>query len=256
MATERRPVPVEELAKYVAEAGNPSNERELSYAEVTLPRRFLAGGLVIVDTPGVGGIGSAHSAATLAALPTADAVLLVSDAAQEYSEPEIDFLRQAMKLCPNVACVLTKTDLYPQWRQGRRIGPAAPGAGRDRRAAASRSPRLCAFTPWSTKDADLNVESGFRALSDHLQQNILAKTSDLARKSVVNDVQYVGEHLALSIQGEMDALRDPAHNQEFVAELEKARDEGQRAAQAHGPLAERPERRHHRPDRRHRVRLS
>ena len=49
-----------------------------------------------------------HTTSTLAALPTADAVLLVSDASQEYTEPEIDFLRQAMKLCPNVACVLTK----------------------------------------------------------------------------------------------------------------------------------------------------
>jgi len=221
-ATDRRPVPVDELAKYVAEAGNPSNERRLSYAEVTLPRRFLAGGLIIVDTPGVGGIGSAHSAATLAALPTADAVLLVSDAAQEYSEPEIGFLRQAMKLCPNVACVLTKTDLYPQWRQIaeldrqhlQRAGIDAPLIP------VSSTLRIHAL---DTKDADLNVESGFRALSDHLQQNVLAKLSDLAKRSVVNDVQYVAEHLSLSIQGEIAALKDPHHNQEFVAELEKAR---------------------------------
>jgi len=220
--TERRSVPVDELSKYVAEAGNPSNERKLSFAEVTLPRRFLAGGLVIVDTPGVGGIGSAHSAATLAALPTADAVLMISDAAQEYSEPEISFLRQAMKLCPNVACVLTKTDLYPQWRTVAELdrqhllkagidAPLLP---------VSSTLRIHAL---DTKDAELNVESGFRALSDHLQQNVLARTSDLAKRSVVNDVQYVTEHLSLAIQGEIAALRDPAHNQEFVAELEKAR---------------------------------
>ena len=222
MSTEHRSVPPDELAKYVAESGNPDNERALSFAEVTLPRRFLAGGLVIVDTPGVGGIGSAHSAATLAALPTADAVLLVSDAAQEYSEPEIAFLRQALKLCPNVACVLTKTDLYPQWRRVAELDrlhlqkagievPLLP---------VSSTLRIHAM---NNKDADLNVESGFRALSDHLQQNVLARTSDLSRKSVINDVQYVAEHLALSIQGEMEALRDPTHNQEFVAELEKAR---------------------------------
>ena len=148
----------------------------MSFAEVTLPRRFLAGGLVIVDTPGVGGIGSAHSAATLAALPTADAVLMISDAAQEYSEPEISFLRQAMKLCPNVACVLTKIDLYPQWRTVAELdrqhlikagidAPLLP---------VSSTLRIHAL---DTKDADLNVESGFRALSDHLQQNVLARTS-------------------------------------------------------------------------------
>jgi len=222
-ATDRRSVPVDDLAKYVAEAGNPDNQRRLSYAEVTLPRRFLAGGLVMVDTPGVGGIGSAHSAATLAALPTADAVLLVSDAAQEYSEPEIDFLRQAMKLCPNVACVLTKTDLYPQWRQVAELDRMhLERAGVDLPLLpVSSTLRIHAL---NTKDADLNIESGFRALSDYLQENILAKTADLARKSVVNDVQYVAEHLALAVQGEITALRDPAHNQEFVAELEKARE--------------------------------
>ena len=42
---------------------------------------------MLVDTPGVGGLGSAHGAATMAALPSADAVLLVSDAAQEYTGP-------------------------------------------------------------------------------------------------------------------------------------------------------------------------
>lgn len=222
-ALERRPVPVDELAKYVAEAGNPDNERKLSHAEVTLPRRFLAGGLVVVDTPGVGGIGSAHSAATLAALPTADAVLLVSDAAQEYSEPELDFLRQAMKLCPNVACVLTKTDLYPQWRRVAELDRKhLKEAGIDvPLMPVSSTLRIHAL---NTKDAELNVESGFRVLSDFLQTDILGKTSDLARTSVVNDVQYVSEHLALSIQGEIATLRDPAHNQEIVAELEKARE--------------------------------
>ena len=44
-------------------------------------------------------------------------MLFVSDASQEYTEPEIQFLRHAMRISPNVACVLTKTDLYPQWRQ-------------------------------------------------------------------------------------------------------------------------------------------
>ena len=117
MATERRRSRPTNWRSMSQRREIPATNARLSYAEVTLPRRFLASGLVVVDTPGVGGIGSAHSAATLAALPTADAVLLVSDAAQEYSEPEIAFLRQALKLCPNVACVLTKTDLYPHWRK-------------------------------------------------------------------------------------------------------------------------------------------
>ena len=88
---ERRPVPLDVVADHVSEAGNPGNERRLACVEVELPRRILSSGLVLVDTPGIGGLGSAHAASTIAAPPTADAVLLVSDAAQEYSAPEIDF---------------------------------------------------------------------------------------------------------------------------------------------------------------------
>ena len=50
---------------------------------------------------------------TLAALSTAHAVLLVSDASQEYTEPEVQFLRHALRVSPNVAAVLSKTDIYP-----------------------------------------------------------------------------------------------------------------------------------------------
>ena len=113
---ERTAVPATKLAEHVSEAA-PAAGTRVSYAEVGLPRKLLAGGLVLVDTPGVGGFGSAHGAATMSALPSADAVLLVSDAAQEYTAPELEFLAAAMKLCPNVACVLTKTDLYSHWLQ-------------------------------------------------------------------------------------------------------------------------------------------
>ena len=44
-------------------------------------------------------------------------MLLVSDASQEFTEPELRFLRQAQRICPNVAGVLSKTDLYPRWRK-------------------------------------------------------------------------------------------------------------------------------------------
>nr|WP_238589726.1 dynamin family protein [Pseudonocardia sp. AL041005-10] len=84
---ERTVVGLDQLAEHVSEAGNPGNRARLTRAEVTLPRKLLQSGLALVDTPGVGGLGSAHGAATMSALPTADAVLLVSDASQEYTAP-------------------------------------------------------------------------------------------------------------------------------------------------------------------------
>ena len=67
----------------------------MQWVEIGVPRPLLADGLVLVDTPGVGGLGSVHGAITSAALPMADGVLFVSDASQEFSEPEMTFLKQA-----------------------------------------------------------------------------------------------------------------------------------------------------------------
>ncbi len=114
---EHRDIGLGELAAYVSERGNPGNAKKLVAAEVLLPRKLLAGGLTLVDSPGVGGLGSSHTLTTLTALPSADAMVLVSDASQEYTEPEIRFLRQAMRITPSVVGVLSKTDLYPEWRR-------------------------------------------------------------------------------------------------------------------------------------------
>ena len=43
--------------------------------------------------------------------------MLVSDAPQELSAPEIAFLRQASELCPTVLLAQTKIDPYPQWQR-------------------------------------------------------------------------------------------------------------------------------------------
>ncbi|MGH9269709.1 MAG: dynamin family protein [Ilumatobacteraceae bacterium] len=216
-------VPLDELDQYVAELGNPDNRRRLVRAEVALPQGLLERGLVLVDTPGVGGIGSSHAATTIGELPLADAVLMVSDAGQEYSEPEIEFLRQATKLCPNVACVLTKIDLHPRWQQIAeldRIHLSNAGVNVPLLAVSS-TVRLHAL---SRKDRELNAESGFPKLVGYLQRYVIDGVDELARRSTAHDVRHVVEHLTLSLHGERAVLEDPAHNAELVARLEGARD--------------------------------
>src|SRR6266508_2665572 len=111
---ERETIDFDRVHEYVTEAANPENERRVHSVEVGIPRQLLADGLVLVDTPGVGGLGSAHSSITIGALPMADAVIFVSDASQEFSRPELDFLKTARSMCPNLLCVMTKTDFYPE----------------------------------------------------------------------------------------------------------------------------------------------
>ncbi|GEL20876.1 dynamin family protein [Pseudonocardia asaccharolytica] len=219
---ERTDVPIGQLAQYVSEAGNPANRAGLSYAEVGLPRKLLAGGLVLVDTPGVGGLGSAHGAATMSVLPSADAVVLVSDAAQEYTAPELEFLSAAMKLCPNVACVVTKTDLYPHWRRILEIdkGHLEKAGIRADVLPVSSTLRLHAA---QTQDTALMEESGFKDLISFLLRKVVARADDLDRRSTAQDVLDVAEQLATSMKAELSAQEDPERAEALVAELTKAK---------------------------------
>jgi Dynamin family len=220
---ERVPVELDDLADQVSERGNPGNRRGLVAAEVQLPRQVLAGGLAIVDTPGVGGLDSAHSLTTLTALPTADAMLLVSDASQELTEPETRFLRQALRVCPNVACVVSKTDLYPHWRTVLDLDRGHLEKVRDGIPlfAVSSELRLHAAR---LKDPELNAESGFPDLVGYLRTDIVAAAGQLQRRSVAHDLLSVTDQLRLALQAELSALEDPEGTPQRIADLEAARE--------------------------------
>jgi len=225
-AVEQISVPVERLADFACELGNPGNRERLSHVEVGLPRPLLTGGLELVDTPGVGGLGSVHGAATTAALPSADAVLLVSDASQEYTAPELDFLRQAISVCPNAACVLTKTDLYPEWRtiaERNRAHLAAAGVAVPLFPVSS-SMRWQAVL---TNDSGLNTESGYPPLVTYLRKEVLGRAEELARRSTAHDVVAVTDQVADGLRAEQSARQNPEQLDALVAGLREAE---QRAA--------------------------
>ena len=223
--TQRTAVALGELARYATESGNPGNRERLTQVEVALPSGLLGNGLVLVDTPGVGGLSSTHAAATMATLPAADAVLLVSDASQEYTAPEIEFLRQARTACPNVACVLTKIDLYPQWRRIADIN-------RDHLKRANISaPLFCVSSSlrWqalSTSDeplrVELNTESGYPELVRFLRVDVVAKADQLARRSTVHDVVAVLEQVASGLRPSGPRSRTRNAREELISALTAA----------------------------------
>jgi Dynamin family len=219
---ERFQVPIEQLASHVSEAGNPGNHAGLKYAEAGIPRDILADGLELVDTPGVGGLGSVHGSATMAMLPSADAILLVSDAAAEYSRPELDFLRQAALACPNVACVLTKIDLYPRWQWIAELDRRhLRTAGIDAELLPASS--ILRLHSLRARDHALNAESGFPALVTFLRERVLGQSERLANRAAANDVVTITAQLASGMRAELAACEDPGQAARLVAELEQAR---------------------------------
>jgi hypothetical protein len=220
-AVERVDVPLDSLAGRTA-AGESVAPSRLLRVEVELPRRLLDGGLELVDTAGLGGVGSVRSLAALDLLPGADAVVVVTDATQEFTGPEMSFLEQATAFCPNVLCAVTKIDVAPQWREI---------VERDRQHLRSRGIDAPVFPVSSAlallavqhRDRELHEESGVGGIAEHLRVEVAGRAEPLAIRSLTHDLSTVGEHLAMSVRSELTGLEDPGATEGLVRELESAR---------------------------------
>ena len=198
--------------------------REVLRVEVTAPSPLLKNGLAFVDTPGVGGHGQPHLSSTLGLLPDADAMLMISDSSQEFTEPEMTFIRQALEICPLATILATKTDLYPHWRE-----IVAANEAHLQRAGVN-----VPVTPVSSvlrshaiqmNDKELNEESNFPAIVKFLSEKVLSRENDRVRDQVLAEVRSAAEHLTLAVTSELSAINDPEARDRLTADLERRKQE-------------------------------
>lgn len=107
--TSRR-LPVDCLGELVTEQGNPRNVRGVAEVTVSAPVPLLAGGLELVDSPGVGSVHAHNTTQAMAALERMDAAIFVLTADPPISASEQAFLRQVRGGAVTVFCVLNKAD--------------------------------------------------------------------------------------------------------------------------------------------------
>jgi replication fork clamp-binding protein CrfC len=204
--------------------------REVLRVEVSAPSPLLKGGLTFIDTPGVGGHGQPHLSATLGLMPDADAVLMISDTSQEFIEPEMTFMRQAFEICPVAAIVLTKTDLYPHWREIVDADKAhLQRAGIDVPVIPASS--MLRSNAIALNDKELNEESNFPAVVKFLSDKVLSGENDRVRDHVLAEIRSAAEHLTMAVSSELAALNDPEAGERLTAELEQRKREAQDALQ-------------------------
>ncbi|MFV0535367.1 MAG: dynamin family protein [Cumulibacter sp.] len=218
----RTPLELGAVADAVSERGNPGNRLGLTGVEVSLPSALLKDGLELVDAPGAGGTTSVATLATLSVLATAHSLLFTTDATQEFTEPELQFLRTTMRVCPNIAVLLTKTDLAPEWRKIEHLNRQhldRVGLQSIPIIAVSSHMRIEA---WRVRDNELEQESGFPALVNFLKSDVQANSIELLRRGVAQDLQIVAGQLRLSLTTEREALTDPDSTPELVAGLDSA----------------------------------
>ena len=217
----RDPIDVADIRKYAVEHQDPSgaavNGDRPAGVIVQVPRKMLASGLVLVDTPGVGGLNSAHAAASLAAISMADAVLFVTDASQELTSSEFEFLRRAKEMCDTVVCVLTKSDFYPSWRTIRDLDVQhLAGLSGVNVVAVSSVLRARAVR---ANDQALNAESGFAELVQFVSGRVTGGAARRLAVAAAADVMAVCDQLIAQFEAERTVLVDPSRGQQVIDDL-------------------------------------
>ena len=217
-------VDLADLASYVSEHGNPDNARCVTRVDVALPNPLLDNGLMVVDTPGMGGLGAGHAAGTLAFLPYADALLFVSDASVELSAPEVEFLQRAVTHCPTVVFCLTKTDLHPEWRRIAALDEAHLRAAGVAARIVPLSSRL-RMHALRTVDRELNAESGFPELLRLVHEEVLDQARAAGAAHAAHEARAALDQVLAADRAELTMLGDPSGLAANVAELERTKAE-------------------------------
>ena len=99
-----------QVGEYGTEKGNPKNQKRVDFIGVEAPSPLLRDGLVIVDTPGVGGLFKEHRDITFRHAPKSDAVFFVTDDDAPIGADEIKFLQELRTVTSLVFFVQTKGD--------------------------------------------------------------------------------------------------------------------------------------------------
>ncbi|HEX4094444.1 MAG TPA: dynamin family protein [Trebonia sp.] len=104
-------IALDEVPRYATVQGQRAEGGpEVVRIDMTAPIPQLRSGLTLVDTPGVGSMNPAHTAATSGFLPEADAMLFVASSVEPLGTVELSFLARAYDVCPIVLTVLSMID--------------------------------------------------------------------------------------------------------------------------------------------------
>jgi hypothetical protein len=152
----------------------------------------------------------------------AEAIIFVTDAGQEFTAPELEFMETARRLCPNIVCLLSKIDFYPAWRKIRdlnlahlkRLGINAPLIA----ISSTLHDRAIA-----TEDGELLDESGYPELTAYISNNILAQAAQLSVIAAASDLHDVIDQLTEHFATRKAVLEDPEAAQAKMKELEQAK---------------------------------
>jgi hypothetical protein len=227
------PIPPEEIGSYVSESENPGNRKGVRAVEVFVPSPLLAGGMCLVDTPGLGSVFGGNAEVTRAFVPHLDAALVVTGADPPLSGDELRLVEEVAGQVGNLIFALNKADrLTDRERQ--------EGARFAARVLSERLRRPSG--PIHEVSATERLEGGrptrdWAALERALASLAREAGADLVHAAEARGVERLGQALLRELAERHDALVRPMKDSERrVAALEGSVAAAERAMEDLGAL--------------------
>ena len=212
----------DDVARWVVENESAEERRTVELVEIGMPHPLLERGIALVDTPGVGGLNAAHAVATLAFLPSSDALVFVTDASAELSAPELEFLARAVDAGPPILVAVTKVDMYPEWRRIVALDKGhleAAGMDLDPYPVSSVLRALAR----DISDPALDEESGLPRLQEAIAETATEGARARSVAAALAEVAPAIEQLREPLDTELAALERPETAEAMARELREVR---------------------------------
>ncbi len=103
-------IQLSDIEDYASEERNPGNAKQVAALEIFVASPLLASGMCFVDTPGLGSIHAANTAATHAFIPHIDAAIVVIGADPPLSGDELQLVEAVGRDVRELVFVLNKAD--------------------------------------------------------------------------------------------------------------------------------------------------
>jgi Dynamin family len=188
------------LFRFVAEEGNPRNHLGVDRVDLFFPSSFLEGGLILIDTPGIGSTLAHNTRAAKRVLPECDAALFVVSADPPITEAEITYLDEVRPCITRLMFALNKID-HLQIREDTSALSFLTQVLREKLSKHVAPPIFClsarrALDAKTAGEAQALEESGFPKLERYVHE-FVANDKVLALRHAV--IQKVGEAIAAEI---------------------------------------------------------
>ena len=218
-----------QLGEYVTERGNPSNAKGIERVIIEHPSPWLANGLRLVDTPGIGSVYEHNTDETRKYLPQADAVLFVASVDQPVAQAELDFLRDIRAYAGKVFCLLNKIDYLSTEELRESLAFSSRAIHEALGSAVSVFPISArrALEAKRREDVELLERSGFATFEKALRRFMEAEKTDAWLSSIARSLERLLAQTRFTLDLESKLLTEPLDRIEsnlaaFRAEKENA----------------------------------